>query len=86
MRFTLKKNLLTLTANNPEQELAEEEIEVVFSGPDLEIGFNITYILDALNVIDSTKVEMLFYGEENSCLIREPENSSEVYVVMPMRL
>ena len=86
VRFSLKKNLLTLTANNPEQELAEEEIEVVFSGADLEIGFNINYILDALNVIDSARVEMLFYGEENSCLIREPENSSEVYVVMPMRL
>jgi len=86
VRFSLKKNLLTLTANNPEQELAEEEIDVVFSGPDLEIGFNINYILDALNVIESKKVEMLFYGEESSCLIREPENTHEVYVVMPMRL
>ena len=86
VRFSLKKDLLTLTANNPEQELAEEEIEVEFSGPDIEIGFNITYILDALNVIESSKAEILFYGEESSCLIREPKTSSEVYVVMPMRL
>ena len=79
-------NNLKLTANNPEQEMAEEEVDVMFSGGPLEIGFNIGYLLDVLNVIETDKVEMLFYGEESSCLLREPESTTETYVIMPMRL
>ena len=86
VRFTLSINNLKLTANNPEQEMAEEEVDVMFSGGPLEIGFNIGYLLDVLNVIETDKVEMLFYGEESSCLLREPESTTETYVIMPMRL
>ena len=86
VRFNLSVNNLKLTANNPEQEMAEEELEVVFSGEPLEIGFNIGYLLDVLNVIETDKIEMLFYGEESSCLLREPDSKTETYVIMPMRL
>ena len=86
VRFALDKNSLKLTANNPEQESAEELLEVDYKGIPMEIGFNIGYILDVLNVIETEEVELNFYGEESSCLIKEPNNESEVYVVMPMRL
>ena len=77
---------MRLTANNPEQELAEETLEVEYSGPNMEIGFNIGYLLDVLNSIENEKVELLFYNQESSCLIKEPDNNSEIYVIMPMRL
>ena len=86
VRFELDKNTLKLTANNPEKESAEELLEVNYQGNPIEIGFNIGYLLDVLGTIESENVELNFYGEESSCLIREPGNQTEVYVIMPMRL
>jgi DNA polymerase III subunit beta len=51
----VKKNLITVQAHNPEQEEAEEEIEVGYDGADLEVGFNVNYLLDALAAIDGSK-------------------------------
>ena len=86
VRLELKSNSLKLTANNPEQETAEEILEVNYKGLSLEIGFNIGYLLDVLSVIESEEVQISFYGEEASCLIQEPGNDSEKFVIMPMRL
>ncbi|MEC7865809.1 MAG: DNA polymerase III subunit beta, partial [Pseudomonadota bacterium] len=86
VRFELSNNSLKLTANNPEKELAEELLDVNYRGNSMEIGFNIGYLLDVLSAIESETVELNFYGEESSCLIREPENKLEAYVIMPMRL
>ena len=86
VRFELSNNNLKLTANNPEKELAEELLEVNYGGSPMEIGFNIGYLLDVLATIESETVELNFYGEESSCLIREPGNKLEAYVIMPMRL
>ena len=86
VRFQLSKDKLTLTANNPEKESAEEVLDVNYEGPPMEIGFNIGYILDVLSTIDTENVQINLYGEESSCTIQEPENQSEVYVIMPMRL
>ena len=86
VRFALDKNTLKLTANNPEKESAEELLEVKYSGSPMEIGFNIGYILDVLGTIETDSIELNFYGDESSCLIKEPGNETEVYVIMPMRL
>ena len=86
VRFEVEKNTLKLTANNPEKESAEELLDVNYNGPAIEIGFNIGYLLDVLGTIETDNVELNFYGEESSCLIREPGNKTEVYVIMPMRL
>jgi len=86
VRFALDKNTLKLTANNPEKESAEELLDVNYNGNPMEIGFNIGYLLDVLGTIETDNVELNFYGEESSCLIREPGNLAEVYVIMPMRL
>ena len=86
VRFALDKNTLKLTANNPEKESAEELLDVNYNGNPMEIGFNIGYLLDVLGTIETEDVEINFYGEESSCLIREPGNQTEVYVIMPMHL
>jgi len=86
VKFSLNKDSLKLTANNPEQESAEEILEVNYSGSEMEIGFNIGYLLDVLNSFETDDVELCFYGEESSCLIKEKGNNSEAYVIMPMRL
>ena len=86
VRFELTKNKLKLTANNPEQESAEEELDVVYSGSELEVGFNIGYLLDVLNSIESDNVNFEFYGEDSSCIIKEKDSENDLYVIMPMRL
>ena len=73
-------------AHNPEQEEAEEEIEVEYAGDTMEVGFNVSYLLDVLGVMRTDMVRLDLVDANSSCLIRAPEGNSSRYVVMPMRL
>lgn len=86
IRFKVSKNRLELLAHNPEQEEAEEEIEVEYSGDDLTIGFNVGYFIDVLSAISSEKVHIELADVSSSCLIYATDNNESRYVVMPMRL
>ncbi|MGH8283873.1 MAG: DNA polymerase III subunit beta [Gammaproteobacteria bacterium] len=86
VRLQLAPKRLKVLAHNPEQEEAEDEIEVQYEGSELEIGFNVTYLLDALQALESEVVHITLTDANSSCLIRAPENESCRYVVMPMRL
>lgn len=86
VRVTLAKNSLKLQAHNPEQEEAQDEVEVDYAGEELEIGFNVTYLLDALAAVDTETVELGLTDANSSCLIRSPGTTASRYVVMPMRL
>jgi DNA polymerase III subunit beta len=86
IRLALKKDSMTLQAHNPEQEEAEEEVEVSYKGDELEVGFNVGYLLDALAAVDGTEVEIGVTDGNSSCLVRAPGATSARYVVMPMRL
>ncbi len=77
---------LTTVANNPEQEEAEESINIDYAGPELEIGFNVNYLLDVLNVIRSDTVKLQLADSNSSALITDSEDETASYVVMPMRL
>jgi DNA polymerase-3 subunit beta len=86
VRFVLTTGLITITANNPEQEEAEEQVSVDYSGDALEVGFNVSYLQDVANVIDSEFIQFTLGDNNSSALIEEPENSDSAYVIMPMRL
>ena len=86
IRLILKRNLLTAVAHNPEQEEAEEEIEVEYSGAAVEVGFNVSYLLDVLGVMRSDTVRLDLLDAQSSCLLQAPEDATSRYVVMPMRL
>jgi DNA polymerase-3 subunit beta len=86
IRFALKPNALMIQAHNPEQEEAEEEVEVTYDGEELEIGFNVNYLLDALAAVDGADVQVGLTDGNSSCLIRAMQDGSARYVVMPMRL
>jgi len=86
VRFNLQPGLVQIHSNNPEQEEAEIELEIDYSGPELEIGFNVNYMLDVLNTTQSEQVKLTFSDANSSLLVEEVEGSSSVYVIMPMRL
>ena len=76
-----------MVANNPEQEEAEEEVSVDYAGEDLEIGFNVSYLLDVLNVLKGDGGCFTLSDSNSSALLEDSsKNSRAVYVVMPMRL
>jgi DNA polymerase-3 subunit beta len=86
VRFILNNNTLSIISNNSEQEEAHEELDISYEGPNLEIGFNINYIMDGLNNIIGETVDFSF-GDANSCvLITTQADEAFGYVVMPMRI
>ena len=91
VRLKLSENSLDITANNPEQEQAEEAVGVQYTGTELEIGFNVSYLLDVLSVLEQPQVRLSLSDEASSALLENAEPPSEgeperLYVVMPMRL
>jgi DNA polymerase-3 subunit beta len=86
IRLTARTDLLVIQAHNPEQEEAEDQVEVSYKGDEVEIGFNVNYLLDALSAIETEKVEIGLTDANSSCLIYAPGTTHTRYVVMPMRL
>jgi len=86
IRLVIRDSGVTMQAHNPEQEEAEEELEVRYSGEDIEIGFNVNYLLDALGAVEGEEVSLSVQDSNSSCLIREPGREDSKFVVMPMRL
>ncbi len=86
VRFVVTEGLLTITANNPEQEEAEEQVAVDYDGSPLEVGFNVSYLQDVANVIDTEQLKITMADSNSSALVEEPDYSDSLYVVMPMRL
>ncbi len=86
IRLLLASGTLKIQANNPEQEEAEEEVAVDYTGPGLEIGFNVSYLLDVLGVMTTDQVRLILSDSNSSALVQEAENDESAYVVMPMRL
>ena len=86
VRLNFLNNELKITANNPEQEEAEEIIEIDFPYEPLEIGFNVSYVLDVLNAIKDENVKFTLADAQSSVVIEGGDSSQAIYVVMPMRL
>ncbi|BET95081.1 DNA polymerase III subunit beta [Xenorhabdus taiwanensis] len=86
VRIYLSENQLRITANNPEQEEAEEIVDVSYQGTEMEIGFNVSYILDVLNALKCEQVSLLLTDATSSVKIENSASQAAAYVVMPMRL
>ena len=86
VRVNLVDSEMRITANNPEQEEAEEVLDVSFDGDALEIGFNVSYVLDVLNTLRCEQVRISMSDANASALIENAQDSSAMYVVMPIRL
>ena len=86
IRLLLSSGNLQIVANNPEQEEAEEIVAVQYEGDSLEIGFNVSYLLDVMSAIQGETVKFSLSDANSSALVEESESSDSQYVVMPMRL
>jgi DNA polymerase-3 subunit beta len=86
VRLALAPGRLSILCTNSEQEEAEEELEIAFQGGELEIGFNINYLLDVLTNVPAEVLQLAFGDSNKSALFTIPENPDFKYIVMPMRI
>lgn len=86
VRVNLAGSEMRITANNPEQEEAEEMLDVSFQGEPIEIGFNVSYVLDVLNTLRCEQVRISMSDANASALIENVQDDGAMYVVMPIRL
>ena len=86
VRLNLDPGTLRVASNNAEQEEAMDELDIDYGGDSIEIGFNVTYLIDALSNMDQEMVSLELSDGNSSALITIPDNSTFKYVVMPMRI
>lgn len=86
VRLLLDKGTLGIQAHNPEQEKAEEELEVDYNGDSVDIGFNVSYLIEVLDAVSGSQIKLTLKDTNASALLQDPENEEALYVVMPMRL
>jgi DNA polymerase-3 subunit beta len=86
VRLNVEPGLLRVASNNAEQEEAVDELDIDYSGDAIEIGFNVTYLIDALSNMSQDMVKLELQDSNSSALLTNPENNAFKYVVMPMRI
>ena len=86
VRVNIEPGTLRIASSNAEQEEAKEEIEIDYDGDSIEVGFNVTYLMDALANISQDMVKIELQDGNASALITVPEQTGFKYVVMPMRI
>ena len=86
VRLNIEPGTLRVASNNAEQEEAIDELDIDYAGESIEIGFNVTYLIDALANMDQDMVKMELADSNSSALLTIPDNATFKYVVMPMRI
>ncbi|MCK9513610.1 MAG: DNA polymerase III subunit beta [Pigmentiphaga sp.] len=86
VRLQLESGQLKLSSHNTEQEEASEEIEIDYAGEPLDLGFNVTYLIDVLGNLKDETVRCYLGDANSSSLLTLPESDQFKYVVMPMRI
>ncbi len=86
VKLTPTASALHLITSNTESEIGEDEIEASYDGDDMSIGFNISYIQDVIDTLQSESVEIRINDQNSGCILSGPSDPNSVYVIMPMRV
>lgn len=86
VRLNIEPGTLRVASNNAEQEEAVDELDIDYSGEPIEIGFNVTYLIDALTNMEQDMVKVELADSNSSALLTIPDDAAFKYVVMPMRI
>lgn len=86
VRMEVQPGKLRIVAHNPEQEEAIEEVEVDTKVDSLAVGFNVNYLLEALNALECETVDLCLKDPNSSCLAKQPDSEAARHVIMPLRL
>jgi DNA polymerase-3 subunit beta len=86
IKLQLKKGVLTVTASNTEEGMAEDEMEAGYDGEPLEVGFNYRYLLDILSQVKGGTVRFSLKDAQAPVILQDANDASALYVLMPMRV
>lgn len=86
IRLQLRSGFLHILANNPEQEEAEEILSVDYSGEELDIAFNVVYLLDVLNTVTAEMIRLTFIDANSRMFMEEADGSDSMFLIMPLQL
>jgi len=86
VRLSLQNGRISVSAHNPEQEEATEELDAEYKGEEMEIGFNVNYLMEAVGAITEDDVTIGLNDPSSSCAIYAPTSQATKYIIMPMRL
>ena len=84
VRILTGDDSINISANNPEKEQGEENIDCKYNGEKVDIAFNVNYLQEILSTLESEHIEINFFGSDKSCLITDPGFDNLKYVVMPL--
>jgi len=86
IKFHVENGKLTLSANSPEHGTASEEIDVTYSAPTIEVGFNSRYMLDMMTQIEGDTAQFIMNDGASPAIVRDTADVGALYVIMPMRV
>ncbi len=86
IKLAIQPNLLQISANATDEGSAEDELDIVYEGNEIDIGFNFRYLLDILAQIKGEKVQLCFEDSVSPIIIRDTNDERTLYVLMPMRV
>lgn len=87
VKISMGGGVMWVTTTNPEQqEEAVEELEIAYSGEEVQTGYNIKYLIDAVRVCGGDRIEMHLQGNDGICIIKQPEDERSIWLIMPMRI
>lgn len=86
VRLQLRPGLLHILANNPDQEEAEEILSVDYAGNELDIAFNVNYLLDVLNTVSAGNIKLTFIDANSRMFMEEVDGEDSLFLVMPVQL
>ena len=86
VRLVIENNKMVVSANNADQEEASDELDIVYDDQELDIGFNVNYLMDVLSNLKTDTIQLQFNDSNASALLTLPNDDSFKYVVMPMRI
>lgn len=86
IKLILSKGLMSITVSNPEQGEGLEEMVIDYDGDTIETGYNVSYFIEAAKAISHEQVELHFQGNDGICVLRQPDESQSIWLVMPLRI
>ncbi len=87
VKLSLRSSSLDLTTTNPQQEKGEDNIDCIYTGDPMEVGFNLAYLLEVIDVIETENVQLKFDTQDTGCMLTSDDDApSSKYIIMPMRV
>ena len=86
VKLTPQDNTMHLISSNTDSEIGEDQIDVEYSGEEISIGFNISYLQDVIDILNGDRVHIRINDQNSGCIVQDNQDPDSIFVIMPMRV